>query len=615
MHPNLPRRVALSAAAFNILSDNLEAFGNVLSHGHREALHRALDTLAAVACGDRTGRFAIALDPGLGKSQAVVALAVAIHRLGMDDLSIAVACSQITELESLIDCLVANGVPLDRIGIIHSKGSACKYPSTRKDDDTKQFQFCSHVRVRDSMGYLPFMKFNGTPRPLLVWDESLFTSDVRSVDVGDLSMALTWVMEKWHGRDKYPSILRWSSALVSAIKSALETEQAVVLPELSPEERTYAVRHLPEHSAVGPLKWLFSVLDERLEVLKEARSGKAIVTYRPTLPAGLDRVVILDASYPIRYLVNIDQTIQPVPMPEGIKDYSALTVNHVHAPAGRESLERDFTGNRHYIAELVHLLQHRIPRDESVLVWTFKDRGEGRVEFSFTDRIKAALEEAGFKDDLTSGRICIQTWGKEVATSAFKHCTHVVMLGVMHKPPLAVACDLVGQRAMRVCEDGKAPAPFKPTAAYTVVHSEEVTAASRGEVLHSIYQALNRAACRTVVDGKAGQTTLWLPYPDFAIRDQLGAVLPGATWQRWETQYIEPGKHRGLDELMAEALAELEEQGEQAVSVRAFKARFPELAAAHQNTFTNSLTRVLRSSPLWERQGRSIVRIAGSSNA
>jgi hypothetical protein len=75
-----PRLDPLTSRALEIVTGNLTRFGNELSEAHAGELRALLLGMSELARGKRKGRFAYALDCGLGKTQAVVALCAAIHQ-------------------------------------------------------------------------------------------------------------------------------------------------------------------------------------------------------------------------------------------------------------------------------------------------------------------------------------------------------------------------------------------------------------------------------------------------------------------------------------------------------------------------------------------------------
>jgi hypothetical protein len=174
-------------------------------------------------------------------------------------------------------------------------------------------------------------------------------------------------------------------------------------------------------------------------------------------------VVVLDASYPIRYLEQLHKTIREVKMPTGIKTYRRLTIKWARIGAGRVAMEKDFTEGRRMAAETVRLLREEIPSDQSALIFTFKQTdfdlevayGRRQKPVDFVGTLFSEINAAGLSDRLVieaatgKPRINLETWGREVATSDYKHCAFGILAGVLHKPRGLLGATIAGQRGMK----------------------------------------------------------------------------------------------------------------------------------------------------------------------
>src|SRR5216683_4506822 len=82
----------LSTTAHQIITERMtQDFHNGLSDDHSEALMRVVGRLSLMAFGRQTGRWAMDLPCGAGKTQGVVAWLTAVHRLGVDKSCIVAA--------------------------------------------------------------------------------------------------------------------------------------------------------------------------------------------------------------------------------------------------------------------------------------------------------------------------------------------------------------------------------------------------------------------------------------------------------------------------------------------------------------------------------------------
>src|SRR4029077_19226656 len=185
-------RTALTARATDIVCNNLMRYGSTVAGVHRASLDYLLHRMSGLALGIERGRYAFPLACGLGKTQAVVAFGAAIHELELHGLSVAVSATQVEALCELKRDLIGNGVPEEKIGLLHAYKFDQKYagaitrgelptgyaslPATA-DNDQRQFQLVTHQRVEGGRANLDlFANYQGGRRSLLVWDESLMAS-------------------------------------------------------------------------------------------------------------------------------------------------------------------------------------------------------------------------------------------------------------------------------------------------------------------------------------------------------------------------------------------------------------------------------------------------------
>lgn len=257
--------------AYAKLIQQLDGYGNRPSPRQKQALRSLLDTYTNMAFSALRGRIAFPLPPGLGKTTSIVCWMWAVHELGFDDITVAVAASKVEQLCELKRNLVRLGVPPGKIGLKHSYSFSqesrdnhlagredlpCNHasePSTpnKKDplpNDERQFLLVTHQRVQSRNGTEEYMTFKDGNRSLLVWDESLMASDCRTISHMDLESNLGWVRP----RMKFSQKLEESGPLLTAFsycEKAFETlneqlkrqelgrpPQMVNFPKLTEEE-------------------------------------------------------------------------------------------------------------------------------------------------------------------------------------------------------------------------------------------------------------------------------------------------------------------------------------------------------------------------------------------
>jgi hypothetical protein len=340
----------------------------------------------------------------------------------------------------------------------------------------------------------------------------------------------------------------------------------------------------------------FAEMAENPLTVSRTSQGNGLITYDITVPATLKSIIILDASWPIRRLAHYDKTIQkPLSLPSNLKAHGRLTVNFVRAPAGRSTVQKSLVGRKKspYIQFVIEALQ-QIPDDEGVIIFCFKQRGA----MDHLEALRRAISAAGIGVNalLADGnrRINFLTWGQETSRSNLSHCTNVIFAGIAYRGHLDLAACITGQAETLL---------LNPSAAMI----EEVLLR---EAAHSIYQAINRAACRRVTDGEAHATTVWLPMADDSIRPLLEQVMPGMRWKPVRMQSL--GKGTLTESVAVEIAAFLNSvpRSRDRVLVKDVRASLPELKGKASGSTLTAAT--LRAAELagWEQRERTLFRVS-----
>lgn len=179
----------LTFRAFDIVSDNLTKFGNVLGEEHNAALMELLGGFTFLAFGLKKGRYAYLYLPEWERHRALWR-GLLLYTIEYTDVSVAVAAGKVEALCQLKRDLISNGVPPEAIGLIHSynyeAGQAgellsgyASEPSTLDNDD-RQIMLATHTRINKN-NLSQFNQYRGNPRSLLIWDESLLVSEARVI--------------------------------------------------------------------------------------------------------------------------------------------------------------------------------------------------------------------------------------------------------------------------------------------------------------------------------------------------------------------------------------------------------------------------------------------------
>jgi hypothetical protein len=596
---------SLTGPAYGILVNDLESFGNTLSDSHRYALYELVGNLTKYAQGKTTGRMAMALPTGMGKTSAIIAWITALHRLGIDHVSVAVSASKVEALCSIKRALIEHGVPESVVGLKHSKGDKASLPSTADSD--RQFMLVTHQRVRGSTEHKLFTQHRGKPRNVMIYDESLFKSDSTALSEREIRKALAWFREDVRKSDKHTGLLKYLGECTDAISARLDELRAagsgggnevINLPEKTLLELNGYKEMLGKRLTLEPLVSLLEVSQNPLRVSLN-RQDDGIVFYTLAVPESLKNVMVLDASYPIRTLVKMDDTIiDGSDFAKGIKRFDNVTIHQMLSSGSRtkvtESMAQQRKEKRNISREVAEVIKG-IPEDEAILVFTFKKNATDRVDILST--LQSDIMSAGVDIESTTPdgkpRINFLTWGDETSLNTVAYCKNVILAGVLHRSYLDIASSIVGQRDdLTAC-----------------ISNAEIQASINSEIDHVIYQALSRGSCREVDNGQAKPMKAWIIHKDMRLRNRLANVLPGATWKAWDAVHeaTKVGKASELAGMVIEYLDALPEDVTK-ISTRQVKEAL-KLADVTNMTFTRATDLIHESSGTWVKDGRSLVRV------
>jgi hypothetical protein len=282
--------------------------------------------------------------------------------------------------------------------------------------------------------------------------------------------------------------------------------------------------------------------------------------------------------------------------PGAVKRYDHVTINLMRSKrSGRQYSiddaddDDDFGGSS--IAKEIAAVVDTIPENEGVLIWTFKKSGQDIPDFE--SQLQKAIGPRA--------NVWIDTFGRETATNAYKHVQNVIFTGCLELSPEKLA-------GMYIAE----------TRDLTIsVPSEDIDSLNRGEVWHRVYQALHRGACRGVFVDDNGQTQakpmrVWIfTRHHKQIREELGAVLPGARWETWRPSYMSGGvtKEAKGAEVIKDILAKLAAEEKTKVSLKTLKGMHPLLVEMNVKMFQRARNLVLDDEDVgWRLDGRSLTR-------
>ena len=602
-------------------------FDNTLSDNHDSALSLMLECLVNLTFGTEAGRFALPLPCGAGKTQGVVALARALHGVGVETgnpfcgRSLLIAQTQIESLISLRKDMIAAGVPANAIGLMYS-GDEREVPPTT-DNDTRPILLVSHARVRGTGAYRKFdavTRYRGGRRSCLIWDEVLLSTG--SYLVTDVDAAAAAASADVYASHEDRPHQRECATYLSQCRALIEAEVArqragntpskITLPSLQEgveDHFTTAFRGWAGKHKTA-LECLVSMhgMDARIASLKDPETAQEIglIAFSVSVPDAFESIAILDAGHAVNRLVALDKRIKLAPgfdergvinpYRDGvIKRYGAVTVNFAYGSSGRRQTEKDWDAldDKEAPREVVEVVK-RIPANEHVLIWTFKHGGSRRSP-DLPKLIRQRLSQAGV--DVTAkingrDRITIETFGRHVGFNNWSHVENVIFAGVLHRDRLDLLASSIAQvRDVMVDPDRLIP----------------LAEVERGEVAGVLYQAISRGRSRFTDDGAAKPMKVWLRHHDRHVRGELNKLLPGVQWAKWYGPEERGGK---TEAVAAQIELELSKLAASKVSVKKFKIAAG-LASVADQTFKDARELLVQSGRLhaagWMQDGRSFV--------
>lgn len=595
----------LTSRTTDIALERLGQFGNRPSVRHQAAMAALAHRLASMAFGLRPGRIAFPLPTGMGKTQAVVAFVAAICELGLiGQLSVTIAAQRAEALSDIVRDLIAHGVPSHLIGLKHKvKPSGTPdsgvLPATG-DYDNRPFLLVTHQGVMTASG--PdvdlLQTFQGRPRNLTIWDESLIGSQAFSVSLLDAEAELADLRVRAGNDEALTPVAEMLRRAVDTLLREREAQEkgrapaVIELGHLCEEDREdahgllrRARRHYPS------LKGLIDLFGHSVRVVA-ARSGVAVRCVQ-RVPPELSNVAILDASAPIRLLQRHDPTITvDEPSFGGIKRYDNVELKVLKHPTGRASTKKAMPEIADEVAYAISIIDPR----EGVLIFTFKD-ADG---VDCVDAMKAALRQRGVDLNAmvsdTKGRpaprIVFRTWGQETSDSQFAYCRHVFLPCVLRRSEQDIAGALIGQSGCLTSD----------------LSEQTIEDCVKTEMAHVVYQALSRGSSRYVDDDQARPMIGYLITKEARLADYLAStVMPGLQVTRWEGQKLgQLNRTETVAKAIESYLASIPPEVSK-ISITKLRRVVDEARGLSTRCFQEARDRALAGSG-WSLKGRTLVR-------
>jgi hypothetical protein len=570
---------AAHTRAVKLLTD----YGSVLSKTHSEALFHLVGNFAMLTLGKASGRYAFDLGTGCGKTTAIVAFISALSSTNRRE-AVAVCSEKVEQLCQLYRDLIDAGVPAEMIGLRHNYSHDPEQRKRFLDGKPLREGYASEASIgpKQDLRMFPYVLYThnraylsnsvdrvleqvstyvsplgARQRNLILWDEALMSSTHVSVhwhaferQLGGLLRLSTFPDGSY---DELRPILAYFEQCSRILKSQWKRQQSeetstpdvfklpVLPPTLSQTEedgsphRAWKKLLSMEDESTSQL---LSLLEQSNRPARLVSTAAGVITFEVAVPDVLRNIAILDASAPVRKLMDADSTIRRWRGFNGnseafdgrIVDYSNVTIRWAKAGAGRSTLE-DVRKGTPIILDVARAVQS-IPKNEGAIIFTFKPRMFKKDTLS---RLRRKLEDAGVDLDAKvldakgqqRPRIVFLTWGQETSLSHFQYCRNVLTCGVLERSDWDIAGAIIGQRR-----------DLRTDITYDTLRDIKLS-----EAAHILYQAFSRGSARVIVNGKASPMNVWLVHREAdELQEMLSkgpsAVMPGAVWVPWETEFL-----------------------------------------------------------------------------
>ncbi len=550
-------------------------YGNRLTEDHKLALYYLLSEMLHMMCGDvqRRGggpvRICWPTPTATGKTLAVRCLLAELASRGWYGVSVLICAERVESLCEMKRDLIAEGVDEGDIRLVHSGGDYSE-PSQLSVPEGAEFPvcLCAHQRIKegDHEEVEALNKHQGQRRNLVIWDESLLVTRGGRIKVSELEDIICLLAYTDRKENLSPELRDWLTGVLSAIKERMrelkdaQKKSAQLVIEIPPRVGLQELReYLEDDPKVEPLLNLLDIVHDALTISLFSER-EAIIYYRPTIPSHLDPVIVLDASEPIRTLVNMpgstvikakDAILERHGVKvdfEGLKRWDNNTVNQVVSGSGRTPIEVEMLKplkKREKFRPLINAMK-ALPDGEAALVIHFMKRFNPylfaktknkrakkaidhvaeikkmvkavKPDIAFNEKVEVTVLDAqGNPKSERKARWNFTHWGaNDTATNKYGYCKHVFLFGTQKQDDADLAAAKLGQSGGVLPED-----------VYDVMMGEES---------HLVYQVDSRVS-REMHDGFAAPSTLWFIHNETSMRERLKKVMPGVDYH-----FVSPNK-------------------------------------------------------------------------
>ncbi|MGN7161826.1 hypothetical protein [Sphingomonas sp. SAFR-052] len=496
------------------LIESLKSYGQILEKGSRQPLFELVKCMVECLFGGGNEKYYLAsLDPGSGKTEAIISFVNAWKKIGFDPKAgIVIAVSSLDQIKSIIDraklgkddfaCITSDDdLNMSGVGLLKAT--------------TAPILFTSHkmIRTRTSGKLWSSAKefyFNGQVRRLKIWDEGLVYCEPLTIPLDHITtLAVDIEIPNRAFADTLKAFVnRATTAHGSGIPEVAIPKDIVAIAKgfLSTQrgDGKRAAIPLPRRSR-ATLESLARSANQPLSI--KAYSGahnRVLVGAVEPLPDDFAPAIILDASGRTRttYSQMDDALGNLVRLAPAVHDYRNLDIQ----------LHRMNTGKSALVGEdavaVFKLAAGKIsakPKEAWLIIGPKADESIGLdIESSIKDALPLAVS--------SMASVSFLHWGAHTATNRYKDIKNIIIIGGnCYNDP--------SYDALEIASTGCAKGPtFASTSGYV----------RKGEFKSHSLQAVMRGNARNITNGACGECELHILVPRKFTKRDISDTFPGA---------------------------------------------------------------------------------------
>lgn len=496
------------------LTHNLKSYGQIIEKGNRKSLFELVKRMVECIHGGLDEKYYLAsLDPGSGKTEAIISFINAWKMLGFDPKSgIVIAVSSLDQIKSIIDraklgkddfaCITSdNDLNMSGVGLLKAA--------------TAPILFTSHKMIRTRVSGKPWSSakefhFNGQVRRLKIWDEGLLVCEPLTIPLDHITTLAVdmeirhrafsdalkaFVNEAATAHDSGIAEVAIPKGIVATAKGLLSTQRgdgkrvAIPLPRRS--------RTTLESLARSANQPLF------IKAYGGAHNRVLVGAVEP-LPDDFAPAIILDASGRTRatYSQMDDALGNLVRLAPAVHDYRNLDIRLHRMNTGKSALVgEDAVAVFKLAAEKISAK----PKEAWLIIGPKADEFIGLdIESGIRDALPLAVS--------SMASVSFLHWGAHTATNKYKDIKNVIIIGGnCYNDPSYDALEI----ASIGCTKG-------PIFAWTC------GSVRKGEFKSHSLQAVMRGNARNITNGACGECELHILVPRKFTKRDISDTFPGA---------------------------------------------------------------------------------------